>query len=139
MTDANATDPWEAWAELASAPWAHRLDVPGATLLAETQGLDQQGDVWTWSEERIWRVEGGVLLLVRAARRGGGAPLEELLVLAATSPDELARRAFAALGRSPGLIELLGRAGIELGLAPDDVIEGDEIDDWPAHPPPPRG
>ncbi len=133
-----APEPWKAWAELASAPWAHRLDVPGATLLAETQGLDQQGEAWTWSEERIWRADGGVLLLVRAARRGGGAP-EELLVLAAASPDELARRAFAALGRSPGMIELLGRAGIELGLLPDDEVEGDEIDDWPAHPPPSRG
>lgn len=131
-------EPWKAWAELASAPWTHRLDVPGAHLLAETSGLAQDGDAWTWSEERVWRVDGApaVLLLVRASRRAVAS--EEVMVLAAASPDELARRAFATLGRSPGLIELLGRAGIELGLAPDDVIEGDEIDDWPAHPPPPR-
>lgn len=133
----SADDPWQAWAELASAPWAHRLDVPGATLLAETTGLVQEGEVWTWSEERVWRLEPGVLLLVRAARRGGGAP-EEVTVLAAASHDDLARRALEVLGRSPGLIELLGRAGIELGLRPDDVIEGDEIDDWPAEPPPSR-
>lgn len=130
-------DPWQVWAELASAPWAHRLDLPGAALLAETSGLAQEGAAWAWSEERVWRLEGGVLLLVRATRRGGGAA-EELTVLAAASPDELARRAFDALGRSPGLIELLGRAGIERGLLPDDVIEGDEIDDWPAGPPPAR-
>lgn len=127
-------EPWKAWAELASAPWAHRLDVPGARLLAETSGLDQDGEVWAWSEERVWRLEPRLLLLVRATRRAGGP--EELVVLAAASGDELARRTFETFGRSPGLIELLGRAGIELGLRPDDVIEGDEIDDWPAEPPP---
>lgn len=131
-------EPWKAWSELASAPWTHRLDVPGGRLLAEIQGLAQDGDAWTWSEERVWRLDGEppVLLLVRKSRRAIGQ--EEVQVIAAASPDELARRAFAALGRSPGLIELLGRAGIELGFAPDDVIEGDEIDDWPDHPPPPR-
>lgn len=131
-----ADDPWKAWAALSSAPWRHRLDLPGGTLLAEVSGLEQTGDAWVWTEERIWRA-GDVLVLVRASRRTDDAQ-EALAVLAAPSPAALARRAFEALGRTPGMIELLGRAGIELGVAPDDVIEGDEIDDWPAEPPAPR-
>lgn len=128
-------DPWKAWAELAAAPWGHRLEVPGGQLLAETSGLAQAGEVWAWTEERVWRLEGqGQLLLVRTTRRAGEAQ-EALVVLSAATGEELARRAFAALGRTPGLIELLGRAGVELGLLPDDVIEGDEIDDWPAEGP----
>jgi hypothetical protein len=128
-----AEDPWKAWAGLSSAPWKHRLDLPGGTLLAEVSGLEQLGDVWVWTEERIWSA-GGACVLVRASRRSDD-PQEALVVLAAASPAALARRAFAELGRTPGMIELLGRAGIELGVAPDDVIEGDEIDDWPAEPP----
>lgn len=131
------SDPWRAWSELASAPWRHRLELPGARLLSELSGLDQRGEVWTWTEDRVWRVEGGPWVLVRAARSSDD-PAERLLVLSAASADELVRRVEASLGRTPGMIELLGRAGIELGLAPDDVIEGDDIDDWPAGPPPGR-
>jgi hypothetical protein len=131
-----ADDPWTAWARLSSAPWRHRLDLPGGSLLAEVTGLEQEGDVWVWTEERIWSA-GDACVLVRASRRSDD-PQEALVVLAAPSPAALARRAFEALGRTPGMIELLGRAGVELGVAPDDVIEGDEIDDWPAEPPAPR-
>ncbi|MCO5170233.1 MAG: hypothetical protein M9894_28185 [Planctomycetes bacterium] len=132
------TEPWRAWADLAGGPWRHRLTVPGATLLAETSGLVEDAGGWLWAEERVWRVAaGGPWLLARTSRRTGQAE-DEVLLLAGASPADLARTALEALGRSPGLIELLGRAGVELGLAPDDAIEGDEIDDWPAHPPPPR-
>ncbi|MBX3469525.1 MAG: hypothetical protein KF878_21850 [Planctomycetes bacterium] len=132
------TEPWRAWADLAGGPWRHRLELPGATLLAETSGLVEDAAGWMWSEERVWRLgPGGPWLLARTSRRSGDAQ-DGLLVLAAATPDALARRALEALGRSPGLIELLGRAGVELGLAPDDVVEGDEIDDWPAEPPPSR-
>jgi hypothetical protein len=131
------SDPWKAWSELASAPWRHRLELPGARLLSEVSGLEQRGDVWVWTEDRIWRIERGAWLLVRASRRTDD-PQEQVVVLAARSPADLVRRVDAAFGRSPGTIELLGRAGIELGLAPDDVVEGSEIDDWPSEPPPPR-
>jgi hypothetical protein len=127
-------EPWKAWGELAGQAWRHRLDLPGATLLAETQGLEQQGDAWAWVEERVWRLEGGALLLARAARRTDDAQ-DALTLIGAKTPAELVRRADAAFGRTPGLVELLGRAGIEVGLAPDDLVEGDEIDDWPARPP----
>lgn len=128
-----ADDPWKAWAALSSAPWKHRLELPGAQLLAEASGLELRDDVWVWTEERIWR-SGGACVLVRVSRRSDEAQ-EALVVLAERSPAALARRAFEALGRTPGMIELLGRAGLELGVAPDDVVEGDEIDDWPAEPP----
>jgi hypothetical protein len=131
--------PWHAWADLASAPWRHRLELPGADLLAEVQGLAQEGEAWSWSVERVWRAPDGTHLLVRASRSSLAPADEALLVLAAADGPALAARAFEALGRSPGLIELLGRAGVELGVRPDDVIEGDEIDDWPSSPPPRRG
>ncbi len=133
-------DPWRAWSDLAGAGWKHLLSMPGATLLAEVQGLEQDGEAWAWTEERVWRAP-SAWLFVRQTRRSDLVE-DGLVLLAAATPEGLAREVGERLGRSPGLVELLGRAGIETGIAPDDQIEGDEIDDWPARPPgdgPPGG
>lgn len=128
-------EPWRAWSHLAGAEFKYRLDLPGATLRSELTGLEQDGEAWVWSLEQLHQSSDGTWLLVRQLRRSDD-PQEALLLLAARSDQELVKEVDRRLGRNPGLVELLGRAGIEVGLAPDDQIEGDEIDDWPEGPPP---
>lgn len=126
---------WHAWRDVAAAPWSHRLALPGGRLRAQLQGLEQDaGEAWVWVEEEVWEGPAGALLYARRARRAQGP--EEVTLVPAGDAEALVRALEATVGRTPGLVELLGRAGIEVGLAPDDQVEGDEIDDWPERPPP---
>lgn len=119
-------DPWEAWRHLAEREWQHVLMVPGAEELARDQSLEQDEGSYAWVEEAILRTPGGVHLFVRVAREEEGP--ERVTLQAAADAAGLVATVKARLGMPPGRIEVFGRAGIEIGLEPDDEIEGDELD-----------
>ncbi len=119
--------PRDAWSALASAEWKHSFDVRAAEELSEAQSLEQADDgSYTWVSEAVYRTHTGLYLFTRAERREG-VP-DTRVVLAAATPDELVTAVKGQLGMPPVRLEVLGRAGIEIGLLPDDEIEGDELE-----------
>lgn len=120
------TDPWNAWSELANKEWAHTFELAGAEELSETQNLEEDDGVYTWALESVHRTPAGVYAFTRATRREG-QPDQRVVVLGATAPA-LVAAIKAQLGMPPGRLEVLGRAGIEIGLEPDNDIEGDELE-----------
>ena len=121
------SDPWSAWSGLANAAWKHELTLPGMDELTEVQSLEQAPDAsYCWVVESVHRTHTGIYVFSRAERREG-QPDRRVLV-AGASPDELVTAIRGQLGMPPGRLEVLGRAGIEIGLEPDDEIEGDELE-----------
>jgi hypothetical protein len=125
------------WGALAGGSWGFALTVPGATLLnpdtSSTLSEDEQGEM-VWTEERVYRTPEGLLLFVQLNRRGGSpgeSPREEAIVLSAGSPDELVAVVRRDLGPSPGRVEVLGRAGIEIGLEPGELDDFEDPDYLP--------
>lgn len=107
------------WPRLAAGGSRVRASAPGAELKTADRSLAQGPDGRsTWIEDRVWRAPDGAWLFARAVRREGGEPEEWLLVPAAT-PEGLVAALRERLGMTPGLVEVLGRAGIEVGLEPD--------------------
>ncbi|RMG15509.1 MAG: hypothetical protein D6731_08270 [Planctomycetota bacterium] len=118
--------PWRAWAELAGREWAHRFEVLGAERLGpEEPVLEEDEFGYLWAVEEVWRTGEGLYLYARAERRPGRP--ERRRVLLGRDPAELVRSLRACLGLTPGRVEVLGRAGIEVGLEPDDEVEGDDF------------
>ena len=74
-----------------------------------------------WVVDRIWRLANGSYLFARAVSRPPAGSDAEVTVVPAPDADALV----AALRelRDPGLVETLGRAGIEIGLEPGDEEE----------------
>lgn len=121
--------PWETWSRLADEPWQHELLVPGAELLDESLSLDEEGvsgatgeGGYVWVREAVYRQPDGAWLFVRAERRPARADTLQL-VNGGQDGLALARAIRAQLGMTPGRVEVLGRAGIEIGLEPDDGEE----------------
>ncbi|MBL4847055.1 MAG: hypothetical protein JKY65_16165 [Planctomycetes bacterium] len=123
------SDPWEAWGQLAGLPWQHELSVPGAELLAEDNSLDEENvsgtegqGTYVWAREAVYRQPNGCHLFARAERR---PDTPDQLQFVHGGPDSLAfaKAVRAQLGMTPGRVEVLGRAGIEIGLEPDDGEE----------------
>ena len=85
---------------------------------------DEQG--YVWALESVYRTQTGIYVFTRATRREG-EPDQRVVVLG-NSPDELVIAIKGQLGMPPGRLEVLGRAGIEIGLEPDNDIEGDELE-----------
>jgi len=120
--------PSDEWEGVAQRDWKHCLVVPGADALSEVNLLDQADDgTYTWARESVYRTPTGVYLFVRAARTDAD-PLDTVTVVSGADEAELVTAIRAQLGMPPGRVEVLGRAGIEIGLAPDDEIEGDELE-----------
>ena len=114
--------PWLAWGNLAAEDWAHQLNVPGAELLAEANGLDElEPGRYVWFREAVYRTHTNLWLFVRQARCAG-VPDEVKLVLG-EDPDALVIGIRGQLGMTPGRVEVLGEGGIEIGLEPGDEIE----------------
>ena len=121
------TRPWDAWSELAGSDWKHELSLPGAEELSDVHSLEQAADgSYCWVAETVLRTQTGIYLFTRAERREG-QPDARVVVVGAT-PNELVIAIRGQLGMPPGRLEVLGRAGIEIGLEPDDQIEGDELE-----------
>jgi hypothetical protein len=121
------TAPWEAWSPLAGDDWGHAFEVRGAERLGDDEPvLAEEDGVYVWALESVWRTHTGLYLFTRVERRGGAD--ERRLVILGATPDELVTAVRGQLGMTPGRIEVLGRAGIEIGLEPDDEIEGDELE-----------
>jgi hypothetical protein len=119
--------PWDAWSALASADWKHTFAAGSAEELCEVGSLEQADDgSYTWVSEAVYRTHTGLYLFTRAERREG-AP-DTRVVLVAATPDELVTTVKGQLGMPPVRLEVLGRAGIEIGLLPDDELEGDELE-----------
>ena len=121
--------PWDRWSRLAEAPWQHELLVPGAELLDESLSLDEEAvsgpsgeGSYVWVREAVYRQPGGAYLLVRAERRPERADTLQIVNGGQDGPA-FARAVRAQLGMTPGRVEVLGRAGIEIGLEPDDGEE----------------
>ncbi len=120
-------DPWRAWGELAERAWAHELRAPGAEERSSVESLEEPGPGrYVWVKESVHAFASGALLFVRAERHASGPDV--LTPIAAPDPDALVRAIRAGIGMTPGRVEVLGRAGIEIGLLPDDEIEGDELE-----------
>lgn len=120
-------DPWRAWGELAERAWAHDLRAPGAEERSSVESLEEhEPGRYVWTRESVHAFAGGTLLFARAERRDTGPDV--LTTIAAPDPDALVRAIRAEIGMTPGRVEVLGRAGIEIGLLPDDEIEGDELE-----------
>lgn len=121
------SDPWLAWGELAGREWAHTVSIAGQEPLSDVNSLEEEAPGrYAWVEEEVFRTPGGIYLFLRRARREDRP--DELILIAGRDPDELVSEIKAQLGMPPGRIETLGRAGIEIGIAPDDEIEGDELE-----------
>ena len=123
------SDPWEAWGALAGQPWQHELSVPGAELLAEDNSLNEEGvsgseglGTYVWAREAVYRQPDGTHLFARAERRPD-APDQLFFVNGGQDAEVFAKAVRAQLGMTPGRVEVLGRAGIEIGLEPDDGEE----------------
>lgn len=111
------------WGGLAAKPPRCELDLAGAELLSESTHLDEvEPGRMTWSIERIYRSAPGLLLATRHTRSTGD-DAERLELLAAPTPDDLVAEIRTRWQMTPGLVEVLGRAGIEIGLEPGDEIE----------------
>jgi len=122
------TAPWEAWSPLAGDAWGHTFDVLGAERLGDEEPtLAEEDGHYVWALESVWRTHTGLYLFSRVERRGGGE--EHRVVLLGADPEQLVTAVRGQLGMTPGRIEVLGRAGIEIGVEPDDEIEGDELED----------
>lgn len=107
------------WPRLAATGSRVRPVAPGAELRTTDRSLAEGPDGRAaWIEERVWRADDGAWLFARAVRREGEEREEWLLVPAAT-PEGLVAALRARVGMTPGLVEVLGRAGIEVGLEPD--------------------
>jgi hypothetical protein len=118
--------PWDAWRGLAEREWAHTFSVGAAEELSLVQSLEEDDrGAYAWVEESVHRTHTGVYLFSRASRREGESD-QRVVVLGAT-PEELVVAIRGQLGMPPGRLEVLGKAGIEIGLEPDDEIEGDEL------------
>ncbi len=121
------TPPWLAWGDLAGREWAHALDVPGGEELSQVESLEEPEDgVYVWVRESVHRLHDGAWLFVRAERRREGP--DAVQAIPAADPEALVAAIKRALGMPPVRVETLGRAGIEIGLEPDDEIEGDELE-----------
>lgn len=121
------SDPWEAWGELAGEAWQHTLEVANATLLDTCNFLDEEAaGSYVWLEESLYKTETGVYLFARRERRAGQP--DTLRTLVGATADELVKAIREQLGMTPGRVEVLGRGGIEIGLEPDNDIEGDELE-----------
>lgn len=120
------SDPWEAWGQLAGEPWQHELDA-GEALSSENL-LDEEEGSYVWVQESLHRSAEGLLLFVRAERRAGQP--DRLIAIPGATPEALLAAVQARLGMRPGRVEVLGRGGIEIGLEPDDEVEGDELGPW---------
>ncbi|HBP17566.1 MAG TPA: hypothetical protein DEA08_07225 [Planctomycetes bacterium] len=120
------SDPWEAWGQLAGEPWQHELDA-GEQLSAENL-LDEEEGGYVWVQESLHQSPEGLLLFVRAERRAEQP--DRVIAIPGTSAEGLLKAIHAKLGMRPGRVEVLGRGGIEIGLEPDDEVEGDELGPW---------
>lgn len=110
------------WARLVSRAPRVRLSLPAAALRTEARALTEEPGGAVWCEERVWQAEDGAWLFARGIRREGSEQ-EELLLVPAATPEGLVAALRARVGMTPGLVEVLGRAGIEIGLEPDDQPE----------------
>ncbi len=121
-----AENPWEAWRGLAERDWAHAFSVVGSVELSTVQSLEEDDrGAYAWFEESVFRSEAGTYLFTRAVRCEGA--LDQRVVVLGASADALVAAVKAQLGMPPGRLEVFGKAGIEIGLEPDDEIEGDEL------------
>jgi hypothetical protein len=112
-----------AWGGLAAKPPRAQLDLPGAEVLSESSHLDEtEAGLMTWSAERVYRTRAGLYLLARLVRTTASDD-EQVQVVAGATPESLVAEVRAGLGMTPGLVEVLGRAGIEIGLEPGDEEE----------------
>jgi hypothetical protein len=119
-------NPWEAWRGLAEREWAHTFTVLGAEELSSVQSLEEdERGAYAWVEESIFCSAAGAYLFTRALRRED-APDQRVTVFGANAED-LVSAVKEKLGMPPGRLEVFGKAGIEIGLEPDDEIEGDEL------------
>lgn len=109
------------WPRLAGRAAQVRLELPGAVLRTEVRSLVEEEGRSAWREERVWRGEDGAWLFARLSRIEGQP--ERLLLVPAAGPEALVAALRARVGMTPGLVEVLGRAGIEIGLEPDDQPE----------------
>lgn len=110
------------WPRLVARAPRVRLSLPAAAQRTEARTLSEDEAGATWCEERVWQAEDGAWLFARVLRREG-ADQDELLLVPAATPEGLVAALRARVGLTPGLVEVLGRAGIEIGLEPDDQPE----------------
>lgn len=111
------------WGRLAAQPPRCQLALPGAEVLCESSHLEEgQGEGMRWTLERVYRTAGGVYVLARLERTTGDDE-ERVELVAGADPEALVAEVRARWGATPGLVEVLGRAGIEIGLEPGDEIE----------------
>ena len=110
-----------AWGLLAQRGPACSFTVPGAEeLTCDTALRDGDGGP-RWIVDRIFRLPDGGYLFVRAIATPPAGSDAEVVLVPARDPDALVASLRAL--RDPGLVETLGRAGIEIGLEPGDEEE----------------
>ena len=127
------TDPWHAWSELAGGEWGHAIELPGSSDRAEIQYLEEpEPGVYRWVEERLHRTFTGLWIFVLRSRTLEGP--EQVRVLCGSNPDEIVVAVRGQVGMPPVRLELFGKAGMEIGLEPDNDIEGDELGPLPEEP-----
>ena len=115
------TDARGAWGPLAHRGPACSFEVPGGEELTCDTSLHDDGGGLRWVVDRIYRLADGGYLFVRAVARPPAGSDAEVLVVPAPDAEALVARLKPL--RDPGLVETLGRAGIEIGLEPGDEEE----------------